>query len=290
MTLLIYNPVSGKSIEREQMLGRIVRRLSENGCLVTVYQTRGRGDAGRFVEKMKGDFDEIIVCGGDGTLHEVINGLIRSKREIPLGYIPTGSTNDYAKNLGINKRNALSVISEKHLEKLDVGSLNGELFTYVAAFGNFTDISFATDQQIKNNLGYMAYILTALTHIPDIKPFHAKLHTQDGEAEDDFALGMFTNAYYTAGFKNPSADRVDLRDGKLEYTLIRMPSNPRDLSEIIGGLLNGIHDSQWILAGSGDRFLIESDMMAWTLDGENGGMHDRCEISVLPGAVSIYVG
>ncbi len=290
-TMLIYNPVSGRTVDKLTLLGRIVKRLSSGGRNLLVRQTSGKKDVERFTKVFSevSDCDEIVVLGGDGTLHEILNALILSGKDIPLGYIPMGSTNDYAKNLGINRDNALKVITAGSYRSLDVGRFNEEYFTYVAAFGNFTDISYSTNQQTKNNLGYLAYLIEAVGKLLELKPFHARIHIGDKLIEDDFAVGLFTNAFYTAGIRNRSGITVDLRDGLIEYILVKMPEKPRELSEIISRLLNGSRDNEYIYSGSARSFLIESAPMAWTLDGENGGIHERCEISVLPERIRMYV-
>ena len=148
-TMLIYNPVSGRSVDKLALLGNTVKKLTVGGRPLLVCQTSGKKDVERFRKAFSEDpgCGEIIVFGGDGTLHNVLNALILSGRDIPLGYIPMGSTNDYAKNLGINRENALDVITKRNSAALDAGCFNGEYFTYVAAFGNFTDISYSTNQQ-----------------------------------------------------------------------------------------------------------------------------------------------
>ncbi len=291
-TMLIYNPVSGRSADKLSLLGKAVKKLSAGGHTLLVYQTSGKKDVERFKKIISDEepgCDEIVVFGGDGTLHDVLNALVRSGKNIPLGYIPMGSTNDYAKNLGINRENAIKVITDRNDRALDVGCFNGEYFTYVAAFGNFTDISYSTNQQAKNNLGYLAYLIEAVGKLLELKPFHARIHVGEKVIEDDFAVGLFTNAFYTAGIKNRSGIIVDLRDGLLEYVLVKMPENPRELSEVISGLLNGNRDNEYIYSGSAKRFLVESAPMSWTLDGENGGIHERCEITVLPEKVRMYI-
>ncbi|MCR5791484.1 MAG: YegS/Rv2252/BmrU family lipid kinase [Lachnospiraceae bacterium] len=290
MILFVFNPVSGRSGDKTLFLGRVVEKLSQGGRLVAVYQTTGKNETRRFVrEALKsGSYSELIVSGGDGTLHEVLNGMLLAEADIPIGYIPSGSTNDFARNLGINKRNALKTVSEKRLKRLDVGQFNHEFFSYVAAFGNFTNIPFSTDQNKKNSIGYFAYIIEALGSLPDVKPFHARIATEGLAIEDDFALGLFTNSYYTAGFKNISNKTADLTDGLLDYVLIKMPENPRDFSDIVAGLINGTHDDRLILTGSGKKFTVNSDAMRWTLDGEDGGEHDHCSIQAVPGRIQIY--
>lgn len=270
--LLIYNPVSGKTHFRTERLGKIVNALAENGNEVVVYQTQGKGDARAYCSNvLEGQYDKIVCCGGDGTLHEVVNGMLIGNKSIPLGYIPAGSTNDYAKNLGITTNNALKCVCDGNIQKLDVGSFNGEFFNYVAAFGAFTEVSFSTPQKNKNELGYIAYLLEGIKSLSSIRPYYMKCQLDDLFIEDDFLIGMITNAISVAGIKNKNSSQTRLDDGMLEYLMIKMPQNISDLQAIIFDLLNGKVDSNFIHYGQASSFQIESDVMAWTLDGEAGG-------------------
>ncbi len=292
MILLIFNPVSGRINDKKLMLGRIIERLSRKGRIVTVYQTTGDKDVKEIILSIKdvASYETIVVCGGDGTLHEVINGMILAGIDVPIGYIPAGSTNDFAKNFGITTKNALKIILDRKVKRYDLGCLNGKYFSYVAAFGNFTDVTFSTKQSIKNSIGYIAYIIEALGRLSDIKPFHAKIIADGCEIEDDFAVGLFTNAYYTAGFRNYFIKDIDLNDGLLEYVLIRMPEKPKDLSDIMRGLFKGVQDNSMIITGSGKEFIIKSSFMTWSLDGENGGTYNDCEIMAVKDKIQVYSG
>lgn len=289
--LLIYNPVSGRANLRWERIGKILYELTKNGDEVTVYQTQGKGDARLFLgRKSLEQYDLIICCGGDGTLHEVVNGLVNNDIKIPLGYIPAGSTNDYAKNLGINNRNAVECIKERKVYNIDIGSFNGEIFNYVAAFGAFTNISFLTPQKIKNTLGYLAYLLEGVKHLSDIRPYQVKCKVDDTLIEDKIVVGMITNAFSVAGMKNRSNENTRLNDGKLEYILIKMPNNVLELQTIINLLLNSKVDQRFMYYGQFKTMVMHSDKMEWTLDGESGGCFENVEINTYCQALKIIVG
>ncbi len=288
--LLIYNPVSGRANFRTEHLGKIVYELTCEGNELSVYQTQGKGDAKKYLaENDVSRYDMIICCGGDGTLHELVNGLMENGLDIPVGYIPSGSTNDYAKNLGISSRNALSCIKKGYQQRIDIGNFNGEYFNYVAAFGAFTNVSFTTPQKIKNTLGYLAYLLEGVKQLPDVKPYHIKCQLDDKVIEDDVVIGMITNAFSVAGMKNRNDGNTRLNDGLMEYIFIKMPKNILDLQNIITSLLNSKVDESFMYFGHSKIFQIESEPMEWTLDGESGGLLETVEINTHQQALNIIV-
>lgn len=288
--LLIYNPVSGRANFRTEHLGKIIYELTGMGHELTVYQTQGKGDGKRYLSQISPkQYDMIVCCGGDGTLHELVNGLMENQLEIPLGYIPSGSTNDYAKNLGISSRNALKCIQQANIHNIDIGNFNGEFFNYVAAFGAFTNISFLTPQKVKNTLGYLAYLLEGVKHLSDIKPYHITCRLADKVIEDDMVIGMITNAFSVAGVKNKNDGKTRLDDGMMEYVFIKMPKNLLDLQTIITSLLNSKIDEKFMYYGRSPIFEIQSDKMEWTLDGESGGMLESVEIKTYQHALKMVV-
>ena len=288
-SLLIYNPVSGKKESRMERLGRIVCGLSENGDEVTIYQTRGKGDAEEYLRnRCATQYDRVICCGGDGTLHEVINGMLRGNIQSPIGYIPMGSTNDYAKNLGITRQTAMKCLKEGTPGAIDVGCVNGEYFNYVAAFGALTNVSFITPQEWKNTLGYFAYLLEGIKQLADITPKKIRFRADQSDwVDSDVILGTITNSFSVAGMKNFNQSKVQLDDGKFEYLFIKFPHNILDLQATITSLLNGKIDERYMYYGQFTKMTIESKALEWTLDGENGGVADVTEIETCPGAVKI---
>ena len=239
----------------------------------------------------------LVVCGGgDGTLHHTIAALMTldEKKRPALGYIPAGSTNDFAKGLRIptDIRRACEAILQGTELACDVGSFNGKYFTYVAAFGAFSGVSYTTDQSFKNVLGHAAYVLSALAAIPENIGFerHMVVETDDGEREEgDYLFGAVCNAASLGGFRLPKAMRARFDDGLLELLLIKAPANAAEIPEILAALTgNDITKSPFIHVRriSGARFLF-GDKTAWTLDGEYGGEVKRAQVRCVRGALSI---
>ena len=288
--LLIYNPVSGKTGNKEEVIGNIIWKLNSMDTEVMSYQTKDKGDAVQYLLQANlKDYDMLVCCGGDGTLHEIVNAVMKLGIKIVIGYIPLGSTNDYAKNLDINEKNALLSIKNGKVGNIDIGNFNGEYFNYVAAFGAFTNVSFTASQQVKNSLGYLAYLLEGVKHISEIRSYHVKCKADKYMIEDDILIGMITNAISVAGVKSKSHE-TKLDDGLLEYIFIKMPKNILDLQSIVMALLNSKVDERYMYYGKAKKFQIESEPMAWTLDGENGGVREFVEIDTYCRALSIIVG
>lgn len=271
----IFNPHSGKGLIKEDLL-EIVDIMVKAGYELTVYTTQCQGDAITKVEKEAKNFDRIICSGGDGTLDEVVTGVIRSGVQIPIGYIPAGSTNDFASSLGIPKGMVdaakIAVTNQKFL--CDVGYFNGDTFVYVAAFGLFTAVSYQTPQELKNILGHVAYILEGAKSLHEIGSYKLQVE-HDGEViVDDFIYGMITNSISVGGFKGITGTDVHLDDGLFEVTLIRKPRNPIELNEILACLTSLIDDSDMIYSFKTSEIKFTSkEEIGWTLDGEYGGVH-----------------
>ena len=169
--LFIYNPHSGKAQIRSNLLD-IIDTFVKAGYEVTAYPTQAPGDAIDAVMYRSPGFDMIACSGGDGTLDEVVGGIMKSEEKLPIGYIPAGSTNDFARSLKIPRSmlSAAGVVTDGVPFACDVGAINGEYYVYVAAFGIFTEVTYQTPQDVKNTLGYSAYILEAIKSLPSIKP------------------------------------------------------------------------------------------------------------------------
>lgn len=289
--LLIYNPVSGVDKNRDNQLGKLVRELSVDNGELTIYQTKHKGDAVEYLCSVDvSRFDKVICCGGDGTLHEVVNGIMRANLQIPIGYIPQGTTNDYAKNLGISKENAIRCIKEAKTLSIDTGKFNNEYFNYVAAFGTFTNVSYAIPQKMKNMFGYCAYILGGIKSLANIVPQHIVCKIEDKIIEDDIVLGMITNAHSVAGISGVRQSATELDDGLMEYLFIKMPQNIMDLQSMIPLLLSGKMNERYIYGGKAKRVEISSKPMEWTLDGENAGYVTNAQICVLEKSLKMIVG
>lgn len=289
--LFIYNAHAGKG-RIKNYLADIINIFAENDYEITVSPTMKKGDATEVV-KEKGNLYDLIVCsGGDGTLDEVVTGMISANCTLPLGYIPAGSTNDYASSLGLPKRmkSAARIAMGREVCKCDVGTLEEMVFVYIAAFGAFTDVSYETPQQKKNLLGHTAYLLEGMKKLHTIRSYRMKVRVDGREFEDDFIYGMVTNSISVAGFKNNTNSHVVLDDGQFEVTLIKKPKNPMELQNIIASLLIAEFDSKYMYSFKASEISFESEEeIPWTVDGEFGGNRKEVRIVNHKRAISIKV-
>lgn len=289
--LFIFNPHSGKGQIKNKLMD-ILDIMVKAGYEVTVYPTQAREDALSLVRKKAKSYERVVCCGGDGTLDEAVTGMMLSEKKVPLGYIPAGSTNDFATSLKIPKDmiKAAKIAAGGSPFACDVGEFNGDSFIYVAAFGLFTAVSYQTNQELKNILGHAAYILEGAKSLMEIKSYHMRVEYEDQCYEDDFIYGMITNSQSVGGFKNLTGKHVLLDDGVFEVTLIKMPKNPLELNEIIVSLTTQRDDSDLIYSFKTDHIhFYTEETIPWTLDGEFGGEHQDVEISNRTRALEIMV-
>ena len=295
--LFIYNRHAGKN-KTWAGLTQIINAMTEQGWLVTAYPTQHPGDAGEAIVRLSAGFDRVVVAGGDGTLSEAISGAIRLPEPPVIGYIPVGTTNDFSRNLDLPSADladlaVTAVTGEPQVH--DLGRFNGRSFVYVAAFGAFTDISYNTPQNAKNLLGYNAYVLGALRSIPAsmLKTHRIRVEYDDQVIEGNYVYGMVSNTTSVGRFQNFPPGHPDLSDGLLEVTLISPVHNMEDMAEFIPALLttNPSALDNMLTTFSTPRVKITSpDGLAWTLDGEDGGVHETAEIEVLHNAYTIVHG
>lgn len=271
--LFVFNPHSGKGQIRQHLM-TIVDTFVKGGYEVTVHPTQARNDAYEKISSRCEDFDAVVCSGGDGTLNETIKALLTSGKRVPLGYIPSGTMNDFASSLGIPKDmpEAAARIMDGQTVTVDAGSFNDEFFTYIAAFGAFTDVSYETSQQMKNMFGSLAYIMEGVKRLNTAKSYHVAV-THDGETiEDDFIFGMVSNSTSVGGFKGLGGNEVLLDDGVFEVMLIRMPKSLAELQQTINSFLKRELDSKYIISFKAKQVEFHSDGdLPWTLDGEFGG-------------------
>jgi len=289
--LFVFNPFSGKA-QIKNHLFEIVDTMTKAGYEVTIYPTQCANDAREKVEKEAVGYDLVVCSGGDGTLDETVAGLMNYEKRIPLGYIPAGSTNDFATSLGIPKEmeKAAQVAVNGQPFSCDVGWFNGNNFVYVAAFGLFTEVSYKTSQEWKNVLGHAAYILEGIKSLHEIPSFRMQVEFNNCCIQDEFIYGMITNSTSVGGFKGMTGKDVELNDGIFEVTLIKKPRNPIELNEIIASLVNLVDDTDMIYSFKTRqvKFTAKKEI-PWTLDGEYGGDHVEVEIKNLHQAVDIQV-
>ena len=289
--LLAANPNSGDGIAKHWIY-EMVSLLSEKYKLVTVYLSKAQGDIINTVSTYAKDYDAVICCGGDGTLNETLNGVYKSGKNIPVGYIPTGTTNDFASSHGIPKiiKAALSQLSQAEPHNYDMGKLGDKIFSYVAAFGAIIEVCYKTPQADKASFGRMAYLAEGAKKLQDLKPLKMKITCGERIIYGDFVFGMVTNSRSVGGFKNLTGKNVDMNDGLFEVTMIVTPKNPLELQEIMTGLLTAEDNSNLIYSFKAKKLEIESDVeVPWTLDGEFGGDHTYIEIENLHEALTLYL-
>ena len=287
--LFIVNPSAGKKHIRTKLF-EIVDLFVKADYQVRVYPTQAKEDATRIVVEEGRLYDVIVCAGGDGTLDEVVTGCMKCGCNTPVGYIPCGTTNDFARSLGIPKdpvRAAKRIVRYKP-EPIDVGSFNGDYFIYVAAFGAFTDVTYTTPQEYKNYLGHMAYVLEGIKTVTNLTSYHLKVEYDDEVIEDDFILGMITNSLTVGGFPNPNSKIALLDDGMYEVLLVKYPTNPIDLQATVTAYLTGEFNPEYMYQFKAKKIIVESpESITWTLDGEFGGSVAHAEIVNLEHALNI---
>ncbi|MEE0185533.1 MAG: YegS/Rv2252/BmrU family lipid kinase [Oscillospiraceae bacterium] len=277
----ILNLQSGKATISSK-LAVVIDMFTKAGYEVTARPTQERMDACAAAKYACGQGFDLIVCsGGDGTLNEVIQGVMRSENKLPIGYIPAGSTNDFARGVGIPRNiiDAVQWIIDGKKYPCDIGNFNDKFFTYIAAFGAFTEVTYETSQQVKNVLGHVAYVLNGISRLKNIKSYHMKITYDDEIIEDNYIFGMVTNSSSVAGLL--SLNNFLLDDGLYEVTLIKTPGNPLDLQRIIHSLLNiDIDiDTAYIKSFRTSKIRFEcDDELQWTIDGEFGGAYKTVDV------------
>ena len=290
--LFIYNPRAGKGLLKPK-LSDIIDIFVKAGYEVTVYPTQAYRDAYKKILGYNAEEYDLVVCsGGDGTLDEVVTGMMMRKKRLPIGYIPTGTTNDFANSLHIPKHllEAADNAVNGEVFPCDVGSFNDDIFVYIAAFGLFTDVSYETRQEVKNVLGHLAYVLEGTKRLFNVPSYRIKF-THDGESiEDEFIFGMVTNSRSVGGFRSMIGRQVVFDDGLFEVTLIKTPKNPLELQEIVAALLIEQIDTKYMFTFRTGEITFESlEEIPWTLDGEYGGSHDEVVIKNYKQELSIMV-
>lgn len=287
--LFVFNPLSGKSQIRTKLMD-ILDIFVKAGYQVEVHVTQRPLDARRVVEERGGSMDLIVGSGGDGTLNEVISGIMGMEKRPCIGYIPAGTTNDFAASHKIPKnmvRAAESIVMGKACP-IDIGKLNERYFTYVATFGAFADVPYKTPRETKAVLGHPAYILEAAKSLGGIKPQHIVLETENDSYEGDVLVGMISNANRIAGFKGLNGKNVKLDDGKFEVLLVENPKNILQMPDIVTDLLQSGGRSKHVIHFTASHVKISfNEPVEWDLDGEFGGKRQEVIIDNCCRAVQI---
>ena len=289
-TLLIVNPVAGKMKAKTTLLD-VVSELQKGDMEVTVRLTSNQGDAVNIAADAKAQGYETVVCfGGDGTLNETISGLVKSGADIPLGYIPAGSTNDFANSLKLPSipKKAAQLIAGGKPYKIDIGCFGDDrFFTYIAAFGVFTATSYSVPQDVKNVLGHLAYILGGVKELGNLKSHHVRIESEMKTIEDDFIFGSVTNSTSVAGIVKLKDELVDISDGFFEIGLIKLPKTIAELNKIITALTTSNVTNGGLTFYKASRVIITpSESLDWTLDGEHAVTDGAVEIKNLHNAIT----
>ncbi len=276
--LFVFNPHSGTG-EICKHLADVIDIFTKGGYEVVAYPTQSAKDCTRKVKKDGVNFDRIVVAGGDGMLHELVNAVTKLQNKITVGYIPTGTVNDFATTNTIPRSipDAAKVAVSDNVKLLDLGKFQDEYFSYIAAFGIATNVSYDTDQKAKNTFGILAYLASAVKSLNPLEfnsaCRHMRIVTDNEVLEDDYAFGSISNSMSIAGLSNLTGRDVVLDDGLLEGLFIKKPKDLFDFDEIYNALLFRDFDTECISYVRSSRFEISTEPVAWTLDGENGGTH-----------------
>ena len=268
--LLIFNPKAGRSKPRGPLFDALAQ-LSEGGYLVRIHRTTAPGDAAETAAREGGRYDLVVASGGDGTLNEVISGLSRLEHPPLLGYLPQGTTNDFAASLHLppDPEQAAAAILRGRVQVLDIGQWNQRYFVYVASFGAFTKTSYSAPQAAKNALGHFAYILEGMKDLNSLRPYRVRL-TADGEQLDgEYLFGAVCNSTSIGGLMKLDPGRVVLDDGKFELLLIPNPKSAADLQNLVMDLLNQNYEGQGLIFRHVSQLHLETkEDLPWSLDGE----------------------
>lgn len=288
--LLIVNPCAGKMTIKNHLLN-VIKIFSDAGFKVTVYPTKSRGDAEREVFATAKQYSDIVCCGGDGTLNEVINGIMRSGAKVNLGYIACGTLNEWSQGLGISKNiaHAANDIAKCNLVPLDIGDFAGRYFSYTASFGAFTDASYSAPQDAKNILGQAAYIIEGIKSLSNIKPIRLEFSCKEKTVKGDYLFGAISNSMSVGGIVKFDQTKVALNDGLFEVFLIKHPKKAAELQTIISAVLSRNFDCELIEFFHTDTLTVSGpDKLYWTLDGEMAESSGQFKLTNVHNAISFY--
>ena len=288
--LFILNPCAGTK-KASRSLPDILAVFNRADFDVRVYITQSAGDASRAAKTLSAGMDLVVCCGGDGTFNETISGILEAGLPLPVGYIPAGSTNDFAASLGLSTDliTAATAITEGTPQFYDAGRFADRYFSYVASFGAFTRASYATPQTIKNAFGHTAYLLEGIQELSQIRKHHVKLTLDSGEVlEDDYLFGAICNSTSVGGIMSLDPKQVDLQDGKFEVLLIRSPKTLQEIPECLLAVQKQQYNTAMMTFRSASHITVEADPnMTWTLDGERAEGNGQITVQTLHNAITI---
>lgn len=288
--LFVMNPFAGQR-KANKYLPEIISLFNRAGYETNVYMTGGSGDAARMVQLRAKESDLIVCCGGDGTFNETVTGIIRAGADVPVGYIPAGSTNDFATSLKLpgSPMQAVQHILEGQPVSYDVGRFGERYFSYIASFGAFTRTSYATPQSVKNALGHMAYVLEGINELSQIRKVHVRMELENEVLEDDYLFGAISNSTSVGGILTLNPSQVDMGDGLFEILLVRAPKNLTELPECILALQTQDYSNCGMItfrSASKIKVCAPADV-PWTLDGEREDGHSEVQVENLHHAIRL---
>jgi YegS/Rv2252/BmrU family lipid kinase len=289
--LLIVNPKAGKLKSRNRLFS-LVKQISLRADVCNMVMTRRPADATTLVEKNYSKYDIIACLGGDGTLNEVITGIMNVQSDISLGFIPAGTTNDFARSHQMvrNIRQSAEDIMTGDVHPLDIGKFENSYFSYIASIGAFTAVSYKTPQLAKNTLGYVAYLLFSVNHLTSLRKHRVTIKTAENTVDEEVIFLAVTNSTSVAGMLKYPKDKVRTDDGLLELLIIRYPKNVSQWAEIVIELAKGNYQHPLIEMRSLSSVTIESkEALNWCLDGEFGGAYKKADIQCLPKKINLIL-
>lgn len=270
--LVLINPNSGKKNSKESVLDAL-NVFSANNYQMEIYLSQKPMDVTRYIEENGERFDVVAVFGGDGTLNEATNGLMKLKHKPVISYFPTGTMNDFGTNFGLTNdmKQCANIACDGHIESFDVGKINSRYFNYVAGFGAFCNVSYETKQELKKQIGNLAYIIKALHEIPNLHPYHVKMNLDGKVFEKDLMFGLIINGNRVAGFEMVEQADNTFKDGLFDIILVEHTPNPLELYNYPLGVLHPELNMKYVERYQAKSIIIESqEKLAWTLDGEEG--------------------
>lgn len=270
----------------------IISELSKRSYFCEIHETDKCGEASRLVMLHGKDKDIIVCSGGDGTLHEVVNGLMKADLKTPVFYVPLGTTNDMARTLELTiKIDEMEKLLDKGvIREQDAGKVNDiSYLTFLASFGAFSEVSYKTPQRAKKILGYLAYWLYSIKSLGTFKPYYSVIHADGKKFEGNFFFGCVSNSTSVAGLLKLDREKVDLSDGRMELMLIHYPYNALRFFQLLIEIINKKYTEKHFVILQGEKFLFEfKNGVEWAVDGEYAGMHQRVRIEVTQKVYNIY--
>ena len=288
--LVLINPNSGKKNSKEYVLDAL-NMFSANNYQMEIYLSQKPMDVTRYIEENGERFDVVAVFGGDGTLNEATNGLMKLNHKPIISYFPTGTMNDFGTNFGLTNdmKQCANIACDGHIESFDVGKINSRYFNYVAGFGAFCNVSYETKQELKKQIGNLAYIIKAIHEIPNLHPYHVKMNLDGKVFEKDLMFGLIINGNRVAGFEMVEQADNTFKDGLFDIILVEHTPNLLELYNYPLGVLHPELNMKYVERYQAKSIIIESqEKLAWTLDGEEGEETLVARVENISQALQIY--